>query len=375
MQADGRWMKRKGWWKVPLSLLLLSGLIIALECIVYFSQSAGSALIRQAGIDLSGQSDGLREMAGFGNPVDDWYLPLLCAGQEADRSRILAEYEIEWKCQLEEYLEDYEEQCPYEEHKKMARDYLSAVQEAHDTQAALMEYAGMEEDIRLWYGAQLYHTAFVRNLQAEVDMQAFEQRRKDSAVLVSDREYRSLLKDMLLADTQEIYRQLGGFAEGFGESAGWQEETVQASQIQLSDRTRSVMTQSDKAQLSDVRIMEVLRESSRMSKEQIRDIQEDFDLSWCNELGQLTSALYETLDQQGKILAGEWQMGRERWKAAMMCELRYSSMQPNETGEIQQEDNAQTELLVDYGWINRFYCMVLQSVNEKWIDNSSFDKI
>lgn len=72
---------------------------------------------------------------------------------------------------------------------------------------------------------------------------------------------------------------------------------------------------------------------------------EAFNVEWSNRLALLTMTFYEELDEEGKLLAGQWQESREQWKAA--------SFGKEGTKEEQMEVN---------GWINQLYYQQLESI-------------
>lgn len=96
----------------------------------------------------------------------------------------------------------------------------------------------------------------------------------------------------------------------------------------------------------------------------IEGSEEEFDLGWCNELGELTLEFYENLDEEGKRLAGIWQESREEWKAAADGRMWHSPEELNESGEdaFILADGMETALMEKNGWINKLYCQQLQSM-------------
>lgn len=100
----------------------------------------------------------------FDNSIDAFYLPVIFANGGEDKVTALESYENAWRGQLETYLEDYRSGCRYAKDKEMAEEYFAAVQMAVDAQKKLMEYVGVEAECQLWYSAQIYRYAFLKDV-------------------------------------------------------------------------------------------------------------------------------------------------------------------------------------------------------------------
>lgn len=271
---------------------------------------------RKENLGKQEDSNLFRVAGGFDNSIDDQYLPIILKNDGKDKTGVLKSYEEAWKEQVEGYLEDYRARCNDPEGRKMAEEYLSAVQRAVDAQKKLMDHMNVEEERQLWYSAQIYRCAFIKDIRGEVGHQ-----KEDLMVIQVDmRETEGAL--------QLNYEICGEFTN----------EIDQKYVTSMHDGCEA----------------------------EVRSRQQAFDLDWCNQLGELTMEFYEGLDEEGKQLAGIWQKSREDWKAASNSRFWF---QPEELNFEDQdvtfwENGAGASLMEKDGWINRLYYLQLQSMME-----------
>lgn len=269
------------------------------------------------GFDEKKDDSIFRLAGGFDNPIDDLYLPVIFESSAEDKTEVLADYEKAWRGQLEEYLKDYRARCKYAKDKELAEDYLAAIQGAVDAQKELMEYMGVEEERQLWYSAQIYRCAFIKDIRGEFASKSIE----PGTMYVSLKE----VETPVMPD----YEVCGEFANDI-------------------DRQYVACMYTG-------------------CQAEIRSRQEAFDLDWCNELGELTLEFYENLDEEGKRLAGIWQESREDWKAVANGRIWWPPEELNAEAEdaLVWGNGTGYALLEKDGWINRLYYLQLQSMMEK----------
>lgn len=261
----------------------------------------------------------LRQAGGFDNPIDDLYLPVIFGSNGEDKTALLESYEMTWRRQLEEYLKDYRSRCRRAKDREMVEAYSAAIQMAVDAQKDFMEYMGVEEEKRLWYSAQIYRCAFIKDIRGEFAPEGMEQ--------------------------GVMY-------------AGWKQIQMQG----LEDLDYEACGEFD----NDIDRMYVTSMYEGCEAE-IRGRQDAFDLDWCNALGETTMEFYETLDEEGKRLAGIWQESRENWKS--MADGRFWWLPEELNGEPEDAilwgNGSRAALMEKDGWINRLYYLQLQSMMEK----------
>ncbi len=312
-------------------LVLLSGIVMLFTCMigkVIEGREERVDLIetsdeKEGETEITGEFDEeeddsiFRQAGGFDNPIDDLYLPVIFGSSAEDKTEVLADYEKAWRGQLEEYLKDYRARCKYAKDKELAEDYLAAIQSAVDAQKELMEYMGVEEERRLWYSAQIYRCAFIKDIRGEFASEGIE----PGTMYVSLKEMETPVKP--------DYEVCGEFANDI-------------------DRQYVACMYTG-------------------CQAEIRSRQEAFDLDWCNELGELTLEFYENLDEEGKRLAGIWQESREDWKAVANGRIWWPPEELNAEAEdaLFWGNGTGYALLEKDGWINRLYCLQLQSMMEK----------
>lgn len=100
------------------------------------------------------------------------------------------------------------------------------------------------------------------------------------------------------------------------------------------------------------------------SEGEIRCRQEAFNIEWCNKLALLTMDFYETLDKEGKQLAGIWQESREKWKKAFSNRFWW---EPEELNAADEDDSfwgngTATGIMEVNGWIDKLYYQQLESM-------------
>lgn len=304
-------------------LLLLSGMVML------FTYMVGKGLEKKEYVaDLEDtmiekeDSSIFRKAGGFDNYIDDLYLPVIFEKSENDKIAVLKSYETAWKEQLERYTADFKSRCKYVGDKEMVDEYLDAIQMAVETQKDFMEYMGVEEEKQLWYSAQIYRCAFVKDIKGEVDSNGAD----------------GIVMHVSLQETQSIpdlnYEMCGEFANEIDR------------QYVLSMHYGSEI--------------------------EVRGRQEAFDLDWCNQLAEITMEFYKNLDEEGKALMGIWQESRENWKSASNSRFWASPEMLNSEAEdtLFWGTGTSAGLLEKDGWINRLYYLQLQSIMESKLDKT-----
>ena len=312
-------------------LVLLSGIVMLFTCMLgkviegkedradlieaSDKKESGKEII--GGFDEKEEESIFRQAEGFDNPIDDLYLPVIFGSSAEDRTEVLVSYEGAWRGQLEEYLKDYRSRCRHARDKEMVEEYSAAIQRAVDAQKELMDYMGVEEERQIWYSAQIYRCAFIKDIRGEFAVEGMGH----GTMPVSSKE-------------MEIPAKLD--YEVCGEFINDIDRQYAASMYEGCEA-------------------------------EIRDRQETFDLDWCNELGELTLEFYENLDEEGKHLAGIWQESRESWKAVSDPRLWWSPEELNAKEEdyLFWGNGTSADLMEKYGWINRLYYLQLQSMMEE----------
>ena len=307
------------------------GFLIVLSCLIFLSGTVAFPMTVFGKVISSfvpkeeNEEDGrFRHVGGFDNPIDDRYLALIYAGAQEDDianiNGVLIDYENEWRTQTENYLEEYRFQCKHQGDKDMVDEYLFAVKEAVSAQKDLMEYLGMEEAAQHWYAAQIYRCSFVKGIRG-----TFAE--EESVVMNVDirKNYASDISDF-------VYKEYGEFENKIDRKYA----------VHMFDGCEA----------------------------EVRAMQEEFDLAWCDQLSQLTMEFYETLDEEGKHLADAWQVSRERWKEAFSNRFWWS---PEELNAVSYENSfwgigTRAGILEVDGWINRLYYLQLEKMMEKASD-------
>lgn len=143
-------------------LVLLSLNVFTLTC-------AAGLGIEGTGRDIKEEKDyqtACREAGGFNNPIDDCYLSVLYYGGGPNANDTLRGYEAAWREQLSGYVE-HEMKNGNMVDKRAAGEYMKAILNAVYAQKNLMEYMGVEQEKILWYSAQIYRHAFIRDIKGE----------------------------------------------------------------------------------------------------------------------------------------------------------------------------------------------------------------
>lgn len=132
---------------------------MSISCLVLLSLNLFS-LTCAAGLGME-ESGG-----GFDNPIDDCYPSALYYGDGSGAKDILEAYEAAWQNQLSDYVE-YEAGNGNMTDKGAAEEYMNAVLNAVCAQKNLMEYMGVDQEEILWYSAQIYRHAFIKDIKGE----------------------------------------------------------------------------------------------------------------------------------------------------------------------------------------------------------------
>lgn len=262
----------------------------------------------------------MRESGNFDNPVDEWYLPLLCGSGEERRTDLLKEYYQVWKKQLEDYLTEFGRQCHYEEDKEMVRTYLTAVQEAEKAQAKLMEYMDMPEEEKIWYKIQTWRCAFhvVRGEATD-----FEPDDSDKELYYKGLE---IMKDI---GPWEIYEQCG--------------------------------------ELNNAIDKETLLVMYDGCEVEIRTRQDSFEASWGNDYVMISELLKENINEEGKQLLEDYLMSCNAWLNAQSNRFWWEPEELNdavEQGDTLWGNGTRSGINENWGEIYRNYALQMRSMLE-----------
>lgn len=281
----------------------------------------------------------LREVGGYDNPIDDFYLSALCYRNEADEYDTLSAYEAAWRDQLFYYVENCGGEDRNTTDKGAVGEYMKAVVEAVRAQKNFMKYMGVEQERIIWYSAQIYRHAFVKDIKGEIT---------DNGMMVTALNWEEGSVKKVPGKAYEVY---GEFANEIDK-----------------EFLKALYTENDIAGTGGA--SELTVKDNMMVGKSRQQRQESFDINWCNQLCKSTMEFYEeleeNLDEEGKRLLGIWQESRENWKRASNEYFLNAKGEADTEKRIfcSGEEEIFTEIIERDGWINRLYFLQLQSIKE-----------